>query len=185
MNESTWSHRISVMTRKRSASTLRTAPWPCTRRPSGSGPRAIRKVQSSAKNSMMRSTSRLLNAALMSARSAGVGPAAVAVVMTLPAFVMGELLEGQPAARHAARRRGPLRVDVAEGDQPVQVHRGGHAQQRAQLALRDVGRARADTLAPGDHHHVLRAASGVVLVPRRLRDDDDRGGLRDPARLLT
>src|SRR5262249_45396731 len=118
---------MSRMTLKRSARTLRTAALPCTRRPSGSGPRAIRKGQASAKNSMMRSTSRLLNAALMAASRAAVGPVAVAVVMALPAFVMCELLEGQSAARHAARRRGALRIDVAEGDQAVQVHRGGHA----------------------------------------------------------
>src|SRR5262245_53514411 len=141
---------MSRMTLNRSARTLRTAALPCTRRPSGSGPRAIRKVQSSAKNSMMRSTSRWLTAALMAASSAGVGPA-VAVVMTLPAFVMGELLEGQSAASHAARRRGTLRIDVAEGDQAVQVHRGGHAQQRTEVALRDVGRARTDAFAPRHH----------------------------------
>ena len=58
------------------------AALPRTRRPSASGPRAIRKVASSAKSVMMRSRSRLLNAALISFISAGVGPpATVCVVM--------------------------------------------------------------------------------------------------------
>src|SRR6266850_6963215 len=79
MNESTWSQRMSVMTRKRSPSTFLTATLPCTRRPSGSGPRAIRNVQSSAKNDMIRSTSRLLKASLICFMSAGVGPVVIVI----------------------------------------------------------------------------------------------------------
>src|SRR6266536_5785934 len=44
MKTSTWSQRMSVMTLKRSASTCRTAALPWTRRPSASGPRAMKKV---------------------------------------------------------------------------------------------------------------------------------------------
>src|SRR5262249_52219056 len=77
MNESMWSQRMSGMTRNRSPSTFLTAALPCTRRPSGSGPRAIRNVQSSAKNDMIRSTSRLLKASLIRFMSAGVGPVVI------------------------------------------------------------------------------------------------------------
>ena len=53
-------------------------PW--TRRPQGSGPRAMKKVASSAKKVAMRSGSRALNASLICCMSSIVGPAAVAVV---------------------------------------------------------------------------------------------------------
>src|SRR5262245_2731221 len=66
------------MTLKRSARTRRTASLPRTRRPSASGPRAMRNVQSSAKKVRIRSTSLLLNAALMSFIKAGVGEVSMA-----------------------------------------------------------------------------------------------------------
>src|SRR5207244_196851 len=62
-------------------STFLTAALPCTRRPSASRPRAIRNVQSSAKNDMIRLTSRLLKASLICFMSAGVGPV---VIVSLP-----------------------------------------------------------------------------------------------------
>ena len=53
-------------------------------RPSGSGPRAIRNVQSSAKNDMIRSTSRLLKASLICFMSAGVGPVVIVISPSSP-----------------------------------------------------------------------------------------------------
>src|SRR5499433_1042544 len=74
---------MSLMTLKRSASTLRMAALPCTRRPVGSGPRAMRKVASSSKKLMMRSTSRALKAALILSSSSMLGPADVSIMGSL------------------------------------------------------------------------------------------------------
>ena len=79
---------MPLMTLKRSARTFPIAALPWTRRPHGSGPRAIRKVASSAKKLRIRSTSRLLKAALISISRSMLGPVAVEVVVmgpTLPA----------------------------------------------------------------------------------------------------
>src|SRR5262249_38131333 len=89
-----WPQRMSLMTLKRSASTFRIAALPWTRRPHGSGPRAMRKVASSSKKLMMRSTSRALNAALTSRSSSMLGPADVSSMTDLP-----------PHLRWAARMR--------------------------------------------------------------------------------
>src|SRR5215831_8784410 len=74
---------MSLMTLKRSASTLRMAALPCTRRPVGSGPRAMRKVASSSKKLMMLSTSRALKAALILSSSSMLGPADVSIMGSL------------------------------------------------------------------------------------------------------
>src|SRR5262245_59609989 len=151
MNASMWSQRMSLMTLNRSASTFRMAALPRTRRPSGSGPRAMRNVASSAKNVMMRSTSRLLNAALMSFMSAGVGPPAmVCVVIACPPESGPHRVASRPHGVHrrprpSARRRqlGPLAEQaarVARIHDLLDPERLGRAERRAQLgeALLDV-----------------------------------------------
>src|SRR5215470_1797451 len=113
MNESTWSQRMSVMTWNRSPSTFLTAALPCTRRPSGSGPRAIRNVQSSAKNDMMRSTSRLLNASLICFMSAGVGPV---VIVSLPGPARSP---AHPRASQCVRASSGPRADAVRAEPPA------------------------------------------------------------------
>src|SRR5262249_11942054 len=141
MNASMWSQRMSVMTLNRSASTLRMAALPWTRRPSGSGPRAMRNVASSAKNVMMRSTSRLLNAALISFMSAGVGPPAM-VCVVIEASSPNECESGpcrvqrRPGAAARRRQLGPFAEQspgVARIDDLLDPERLGRAERRAQL----------------------------------------------------
>jgi len=65
---SSFSQRISGICRKRSVSALRIAVLPLSVRPTDSGPRARQKTPSSAKQSTILSTSRLLNAAEIARR---------------------------------------------------------------------------------------------------------------------
>src|SRR5262250_2920612 len=146
MNASMWSQRMSLMTLKRSASTLRMAALPRTRRPSASGPRAIRNVASSEKNVMMRSTSRLLNAALISFMSVGVGPPAMVCVVidTLLPNSRPHRMHRRPGPPAWRRELGPLAQQparLARIHDLLDPERLGRAKGRAQLAqtLLDLG----------------------------------------------
>src|SRR5690242_1067799 len=141
---------MSVMTLKRSASTFRIAALPRTRRPSGSGPRAIKKVASSAKNVMMRSTSRVLNASLIAFISVGVGPPAIVCVVIACPPVTIELsswthrMHRGPGPPAGCGELGPLAEQparVARIDDLLDPERLGRAERGAQLRqpLLDLG----------------------------------------------
>src|SRR5712691_7890723 len=80
---------MSLITLKRSARTFPMAALPRTRRPFGSGPRAMRNVASSSKKLRILSTSRALKAALMSRSRSMLGPAAVVVMAWVTPVVWG------------------------------------------------------------------------------------------------
>src|SRR5882724_3859698 len=186
MNESTWSQRLSVMTRKRSPSTFLTAALPCTRRPSGSGPRAIRNVQSSAKNDMIRSTSRLLKASLICFMSAGVGPVVIVISPRSPRRLVRRSQQADlfherdciPIIRLPADLTGLQFEDARAPHLPVAGTGAGSEltplADRSSLDRHDHLRARADMrgeLVPAAHGAELWGSDGVravELVDRRV-----------------
>src|SRR5688572_23508748 len=117
MKASTWSQRMSLMTLNRSARTFRMAALPWTRRLSASGPRAIRKVASSARDDMIRSTSRLWKAALISFLGAGVGPVVMASVLRPTLYRIAAVPWGGARPGGRRPRGGPRRL--ALGREPV------------------------------------------------------------------